>query len=113
MLRRRFRRGAVEVRRHKLAMDLRRFETTHPSRLQGPSRVEVFTDVSGHIGLIFKGQAAREEFLFHCLVLQNGTDILSRNVGIQLPIYAANIPEERTPLRSNDRTYAHTYYTFH
>lgn len=24
-----------------------------------------------------------------------------------------DIPEERTPFRSNDRTYAHTYYTFH
>jgi hypothetical protein len=39
------------------------------------------TEVSGQtIGPTFKGQAAQEEFFVHCLIFEDGTDELSRNV---------------------------------
>jgi hypothetical protein len=42
------------------------------------------------IGSVFKGQG---EFL----TFEDGTDGLSQNIGKDLPLYAANIPEERRP----------------
>jgi len=49
--------------------------------------VVLYTDVSGQpIGFIFKDQAE------DCLSLKNGTDMLSRNVGIELPSYTMWYP---------------------
>jgi hypothetical protein len=46
----------------------------------------VITDVSGqHVGSICKGQPVQEE----CMTVNDGTDVLSGNVGNQLPTYAA------------------------
>ena len=49
----------------------------------------IITDVSGQpIGNFFKSQALQEKRL-DFLTLENGTDRLSRNVGTELPFYAA------------------------
>ena len=49
----------------------------------------IITDVSGQpICNIFKSQAVQEERL-DFLTFENGTDRLSRNVGTELPFYAA------------------------
>jgi len=47
-----------------------------------------FTDVSGQpICSIFKGQE-----ILHFLTIEDGNDRLSRNVGRELPLYAAKCP---------------------
>jgi len=42
----------------------------------------VDTDVSGQLSVHFKVQAMQEIFLFDFLTLEDGTERLSRNVGI-------------------------------
>jgi hypothetical protein len=55
------------------------------------------TDVSGQtVGPIFMSQAVHEDSL-DCLVLEDGPDRLSRNVGTRYQPTSPNIPEERRP----------------
>ena len=53
----------------------------------------VITDVSEqHIRPIFTGQQV--QILFEFLTLEDGTDRLSRNVGVELSLYVAYYPKE-------------------
>jgi hypothetical protein len=50
----------------------------------------LITDVSGqYIGPILNSQTVQEDF-FDCLTLEEYADMLSRNVGDQIPTYAAS-----------------------
>jgi hypothetical protein len=54
----------------------------------------LLTDVSGqYIGPVFNGQAV-PRILLDCLTLKDETDLLSRNVGKQLPTYAPQHPRK-------------------
>jgi hypothetical protein len=62
-------------------LDLSYFDFTH-------HRMAIRSDVSRQpICPVFKGQVVQQ--VLDCLNIEDGTDMLSRNVGTDLPLYAA------------------------